>query len=116
MSAQLPEAVEQVLALSRQMLAAAQVGDWDAMAALQATRQPLLERHCTRDRVDAAVLDELRDGNAMLVACVERARARVASEWADARAGHRGTRDYQRIARDGGAQPTAPTEPQGSRP
>lgn len=96
-------AVERALALSREMLSVARNGHWEALAALDAERLPLLREYCTRERAGAAVLDELRECNARIVALVEHAREDLARDWRQTRVGHQGARDYQRIARDGDA-------------
>lgn len=96
-------AVERALALSREMLSVARNGDWEVLAVLDAERLPLLREYCTRERAGVAVLDELRECNARIVALVEHAREDLARDWQQTRVGHQGARDYQRIARDSDA-------------
>jgi len=96
-------ALDRVLALTREMLAAAQRGDWDGLGRLEAVRQPLLQRHCT-GAAGATALHMLHACNEQIIECVARARQQAAAEWHDTRIGHRAARDYQRVAGDGDPQ------------
>jgi hypothetical protein len=72
--------LEQVVGLSRAMLAAAGEGDWEALARLQDERERLLEQAPAAPG-DEDALRALIDCNRQLCEAVERERDKVAREW-----------------------------------
>jgi hypothetical protein len=71
----------QALAITRSMLSAAQAGDWERLAGLEATREPLLLRQHPADAVSHAQLGEVLAYDRELQALVGRARDAVAQQW-----------------------------------
>jgi hypothetical protein len=71
----------QALAITRSMLAAAQAGDWERLAGLETTREPLLLRQHAADAASHAQLGEVLAYDRELQALVGRARDAVAQQW-----------------------------------
>jgi hypothetical protein len=69
------------LAITQSMLSAAQAGDWERVAGLEATREPLLLRQHSADAVSQAQLGEVLAYDRELQALVGRARDAVAQQW-----------------------------------
>jgi hypothetical protein len=96
-------ALDDALALTAAMHAAALRDDWTVLAALDARRRMLVERACAQPNLDGDRLALLRERNDALIALVRNRRERLADEWRDSRHSQRALRDYQSIARDQGA-------------
>jgi hypothetical protein len=71
----------QALAITRSMLSAAQVGDWDRVTSLESIREPLLLRQHPADAASLAQLDEVLAYDRELQALVGQARDAVARQW-----------------------------------
>lgn len=71
----------QALAIARSMLAAAQADDWERVAGLEATREPLLLRQHSADAVSHAQLGEVLAYDRELQVLVGRARDAIARQW-----------------------------------
>lgn len=84
MSASLPRAdvpLAQALAITRTMLAAAHAQDWQQVADLEATREPLLHRQHSTDAASLAQMGEVLAYDRELQALVGQARDDVARQW-----------------------------------
>ena len=79
MSAAGHAALEQALALSEAMLAAAREDRWDAVVELDGRRQPLLRAGPPHDRHSGSLLMRLLERNAELLALAGRAREAAAA-------------------------------------
>ena len=71
----------QALAITRSMLSAAQSGDWEQLAVLEATREPLLSHQYPADAVSLAQLGEVLAYDRELQVLVGQARDAVAQQW-----------------------------------
>lgn len=71
----------QALAITRSMLAAAQAGEWERLAGLEAAREPLLLRQHSVDAASHAQLGEVLAYDRELQALVGRARDAIAQQW-----------------------------------
>lgn len=95
--------LDDALALTAAMHAAALRDDWPELAALDARRRVLVEQACARPNLDADGLKLLQVRNDALIALVRNRRERLADEWRNSRHSQRALRDYQSTARDQGA-------------
>jgi hypothetical protein len=96
-------ALDDALALTAAMHAAALRDDWSGLAALDARRRVLVEQACARPNLDSDGLALLLARNDALIALVRNRRESLADEWRDSQHSQRAMRDYQSIARDQGA-------------
>lgn len=78
------DSLNQAVATSQAMLAAAGEGDWERFASLQEARERLLEQALPAARQDGPLLRTLIDCNRQLCDVVQRERDSVAREWSAA--------------------------------
>ncbi|PWK83084.1 flagellar protein FliT [Fulvimonas soli] len=98
MSAAGHAALEQALALSDSMLAAAREDRWDAVVELDGRRQPLLHAGHPRDPRSGSLLRQLLERNTELLALAGRAREAAAAALGRHSHAHRALRAYVGLA------------------
>lgn len=91
---------DRAMALTTEMVAAAERDDWSRLAQLEMQRQAFVAPEMAASAAEAEKWREVHQCNQRVIDRVREARDRVALEWQEAREGHRAARDYQRIARD----------------
>lgn len=99
MNATAASALDEALAITAQMHAAALRDDWLALAALDDHRQGLISLACALPNRDAHGLALLREHNDALIALVVSGRGRVADAWQQDAHSRLALRDYERVAR-----------------
>ncbi|MEO8778406.1 MAG: flagellar protein FliT [Rhodanobacter sp.] len=84
----------EALVMTRGMLAAAKLADWDQLKSLEQTRAPLLHRPHPVDLVSRAQIEQILAYDLQLQAMLGNARDEVARQWQRARSGSQAITAY----------------------
>lgn len=100
MSDAMPSDADRAMALTTEMMVAAERDDWSRVAELEAERMALVQPDLAATAAEAETWRKVHHCNQQVIDSARQARDRIALEWRESRESHRAARDYQRIARD----------------
>ena len=92
--------LDQAIILSRQIVAAAEQGEWQQVAAIEKDRAALIERYFTRSTgsINRSKTTQLKQLNDEIVVLLETARDRTRMKQLEMQQGSRASRTYRDIA------------------